>query len=258
MQNLIQDLVVNNLFAFILIFVRFGVAMMIMPGISDSFVPPTTRVLFAVGICFILTPVLAANLPTIPQNTGGLLELVVSESFIGLFIGSVMRILIAALDTAGSLVSMQSSLSNSTLFNPTSNAQTPILAGLYSSLGVTLIFATNLDHQMLGAVVDSYKLFPATAGFPDIGSMSETIVRSASLAFKVGTQLAIPFFVVGTLVQLGFGLLGRLMPQVQVFFLAMPVQIFLSLLIMMMALSATMLFWMNSYENVLTHSMIPE
>lgn len=258
MQNLIQDLIVNNVFAFILIFVRFGVAIMIMPGISDSFVPPTTRVWFAVAISFILTPFLAPNLPTIPQNTGGLLELVLSEMFIGIFIGSVMRILIASLDTAGSLVSMQASLSNSTLFDPTSNAQTPILSGLYSSLGVTLIFATNLHHEMLAAVVDSYKLFPATAGFPDVGSISETIVRSVSLAFKVGTQLAIPFLVVGTLIQIGFGLLGRLMPQVQVFFLAMPVQIFLSLLILMMALSATVMYWIGSYENVLTHSMIPE
>jgi flagellar biosynthetic protein FliR len=258
MQNVIQDLVVSNIFAFILIFVRFGVALMIMPGIGDSFVSPTIRLLFALAISFVLTPVLSTHLPPMPPGSGAFLALIVSEAFIGIFIGSVMRILISALDTAGTLVSMQSSLSNSTLFNPTTAAQVPILSAVYSSLGVTLIFVTDMDHQMLAAVVDSYKLFPPTSGFPDMGSVSETIVKTAVLAFRVGAQLAIPFLVVGTLVQVGFGLLGRLMPQVQVFFLAMPVQIFLSLLIMMMVISASIMYWLNGFETILSQSLILE
>ena len=258
MHNFLQELVVSNIFAFILIFVRFGVALMIMPGIGDSFVSPNIRLLFALAISFVLTPVLSTHLPPIPPGSAPLLMLIVSEAFIGIFIGTVMRILISSLDTAGTLVSMQSSLSNSTLFNPTTEAQVPILSAVYSSLGVTLIFVTGMDHQMLAAVVDSYKLFPATAGFPDMGSISETIVKTLVLAFKVGVQLAVPFLVVGTLIQVGFGLLGRLMPQVQVFFLAMPVQIFLSLLIMMMVISASIMYWMNGFDTILSQSLIPE
>ena len=258
MQNLLHDLIVSNIFAFILIFVRFGVAMMIMPGIGDSFVSPQVRLLFAVAISFVLTPVLSTHLPPLPSGSGALLVLIVSEAFIGIFIGTVMRILVSSLDTAGTLVSMQSSLSNSTMFNPTTEAQVPILSAVYSALGVTLIFVTGMDHQMLAAVVDSYKLFPATAGFPDIGSVSETIVKTIVLAFKVGVQLAVPFLIVGTLIQVGFGLLGRLMPQVQVFFLAMPVQIFLSLLIMSMVISASIMYWLNGFDTVLSQSLIPE
>ena len=258
MHNFLQELVVSNIFAFILIFVRFGVALMIMPGIGDSFVSPQVRLLFALAISFVLTPVLSTHLPPIPPGSAALLMLIVTEAFVGIFIGTVMRILISSLDTAGTLVSMQSSLSNSTLFNPTTEAQVPILSAVYSSLGVTLIFVTGMDHQMLAAVVDSYKLFPATAGFPDMGSVSETIVKTLVLAFKVGVQLAVPFLVVGTLIQVGFGLLGRLMPQVQVFFLAMPVQIFLSLLIMMMVISASIMYWMNGFDTILSQSLIPE
>lgn len=258
MHNVLQDLVVSNIFAFMLISVRFGLAIMLMPGIGDSFVPPTTRLLFAMGISFILTPVLATHLPPIPSDTGAFLALLVSEAFIGLFIGTIMRLLVTALDTAGTIVSAQSSLSSATMFNPQTTATAPILSAVYSSLGVTLIFATDMDHQMLAAVVNSYNAFPATGAFPDIGSVSETVVKTATLAFKIGAQLAIPFLIVGTLVQVGFGLLGRLMPQVQVFFLAMPVQIFLSLLIMMMVLSASIMYWLNGYETILSQSMIPE
>ena len=257
MQNFLQELIVGNIFAFLLIFVRFGVALMIMPGIGDSFVPPTMRLLFAVAISFVLTPVLASHLPSIPSNTGVLLTLLVSETFIGLFIGTVMRILVSALDTAGTIVSVQSGLSNATLFNPTTEAQTPIMSAVYSSLGVTLLLEADVHHQMLSAVVDSYKLFPASGAFPDMGSISEVISKTTTLAFKIGAQLAMPFLVVGTLVQVGFGILGRLMPQVQVFFLAMPVQIFLSLMILLLVLSASITYWLNGYETVLSQSLIP-
>ena len=258
MQNLLQELVVGNIFAFLLIFMRFGVALMIMPGIGDSFVNPSTRLLFALAISFVLTPVLSTHLPSIPSDTGLLIKLLVSEAFIGIFAGSVMRILMTALDTAGTIVSIQASLSNASLFNPSTQSETPIMSAVYSSLGVTLILVTDVHHQMLAAVVDSYKLFPATGVFPDMGSTSELISKMVALAFKVGAQIAVPFLVVGTLVQVGFGLLGRLMPQVQVFFLAMPVQIFLSLLMLLMTMSAGVMYWLNGYENVLTHSFSPE
>ena len=253
MQDFLQQLVVSNIFAFILIFVRFGVAMMIMPGIGDSFVSPQVRLLFAVAISFVLTPVLSSHLPTLPPGSFALLSMIVSEAFIGVFIGTVMRILVSALDTAGTLVSIQSSLSNSTMFNPTTEAQVPILSAVYSSLGVTLIFVTGMDHQMLAAVVDSYKLFPATAGFPDTGSVSETIVKTLVLAFKVGVQLAVPFLVVGTLVQVGFGLLGRLMPQVQVFLIALPLQILLSSILLVFVLSAVMAAWLKEFEAAMVY-----
>jgi flagellar biosynthetic protein FliR len=258
MHNFLQELVVNNIFAFLLIFMRFGVALMIMPGIGDTFIAANTRLLFAAAISFVLTPVLSTHLPAIPANTGVLIELLLSEVLIGIFIGLIMRIMMSALDTAGTIVSVQAGLSNASLFNPSTDAQTPIMSAVYSSLGVTLLLIADVHHQMLAAVVDSYRLFPASGGFPDMGSLSETISKTATLAFKVGAQLAVPFLVVGTLVQIGFGILGRLMPQVQVFFLAMPVQIFLSLIMLLLCLSASIMYWLNGYETILSQSLTPE
>lgn len=257
MQNFLQELVVGNIFAFLLIFMRFGTALMIMPGIGDSFVSAQMRLLFALAMSFVLTPVLSLHLPAIPANTGALITLLVSEAFIGLFIGTVMRILVSALDTAGSIVSVQAGLSNATLFNPSTEAQGSIMSAVYSSLGVTIMLATDFHHQMLAAVVDSYQLYPASGHFPDMGSLLETISKTVTAAFKIGAQISVPFLVVGTLVQIGFGLLGRLMPQLQVFFLAMPVQIFLSLLMLALALSAGVMYWLDSYETILTQSLIP-
>src|SRR4051812_47900789 len=100
MQSLLQDLIVGHVFAFLLIFMRLGTALMIMPGIGDTFVSPQLRLSFALGMGFVLTPFLAHNLPAPPAQAVVMVELLMTEAFIGLFIGTVMRIMIGALDTA--------------------------------------------------------------------------------------------------------------------------------------------------------------
>jgi flagellar biosynthesis protein FliR len=257
MQGFLQELIVGNVFAFLLIFMRFGTALMIMPGIGDSFVSPTIRLFFALSLSFVLTPFLSTHLPVMPSATGMMLALLVTEALIGIFIGTVMRILVSALDTAGSIVSMQTGLSNAILFNPATESQGSIISAIYSSLGVTLLLVTDMHHQMLGTVVDSYRLFPATGSLPDTGSMTQVITHMVLIAFKVGVQLTIPFIVVGMLMQIGFGVLGRLIPQIQVFFLAMPLQIFLGFVILIMTLSAGVMYWLRGYETVLIETLSP-
>ena len=254
MQNFLQELIIGNLFAFLLIFMRFGLAMMIMPGIGDSFVSVQVRLLFALAISFVLTPVLSPLLPAIPGNSGIFIMLLLSEAFIGLFIGTIMRIMVSALDTAGTIVSLQAGFSNATLFNPSTGSQSTIMSAVYSSLGVTILLVADIHHQMISAIVDSYQLFPATGIFPDTGSISEVIGKTVAISFKIGVQLAIPFLIVGTLMYIGLGLLGRLMPQLQVFFLAMPLQILLSLVVLFLVVSSGILYWQNEFESVMTQS----
>ncbi len=255
METLLQDLVVNNFFAFLLIFMRIGVALMIMPGIGDNFVTPQIRLLFALAISFVLAPFLMPNLPPLPAGNADLLALLLSEAFIGMFVGMVMRILISALDTAGAVASVQSGLSNAILFNPVTAGQGTILGAMYSALGVTLLFVTNMDHYMLATVVESYSLFPATGRWIDAGAALEAISQTVNIAFRVGVQMAIPFLIVGMILQFCFGLLGRLMPQIQVFFLALPAQIILSLIVMALCLSAGITFWLSAFDGVVTSAL---
>lgn len=258
MQTFLQDLIVGNIFAFLIIFMRFGTALMVMPGIGDGFVPPQVRLLFALALSFVLTPFLTAYLPAIPNGVGALSALLLSEAVIGIFIGTVMRILVAALDVAGTVVSVQAGLSNAFLFNPSTESQGSIMSAVYSSLGVTIMLTADLHHPMLASVVDSYQLYPANGAFLDTASASETIGKAITISFKIGVQIAIPFLIIGTLVQIGFGVLGRLMPQVQVFFLALPAQIILSLIILMMTLSAGIIYWMDGYQTILSQqSLLP-
>lgn len=244
---MLQEFLVSGVFAFIIIFVRFGTAMMIMPGIGDSFVPANIRLYIALGFSLALTPVLQQMVPSPIPAFGTLLVLIFIEFITGLFIGSIARILMMALDTAGMLISMASGISNAQVFNPSLAVQGSVFGAFLSVMGVTLLFVTNLHHLLLMGLVESYEMFPI-GGVPDTGSMAELMARAVSASFMTGFQIAIPFIVISLLLYIGMGVLSRLMPQMQVFMIAIPVQIMLALVTLAITLSASMLFFISRYE----------
>jgi len=169
------------------------------------------------------------------------------EFVIGLFIGTVARTLMAALDIAGMIISMTSGLANAQVFNPSLASQGSIAGAFLSMTGAALLFVTNMHHMLLYGLVSSYEMFPL-GSIPETGSMAELFVKAFAASFQIGFQISIPFVVVAMLLYIGMGVLSRVMPQVQVFILALPVQIMLSMLTLSMILSTAMLFWLDQFE----------
>jgi flagellar biosynthetic protein FliR len=106
-------------------------------------------------------------------------------------------------------------------------------------LGITMIFATDLHYLIIGALNDSYRLF--APGTPLLtGDVAQLITRTVAGAFSIGIQLSAPFLVFGLLFNLGLGILSRLMPQMQVFFIGLPLSILLGFLILLVVVGAMM------------------
>ena len=247
----IEEFMVSGVFAFMLIFVRLGTAMMIMPGIGDSFVPRNIRLMMVLGMSFVLTPVVQVFIPSPIPALPVLFSLIMMEFVIGLFIGTVARVFMIALDVAGMIISMTSGLANAQVFNPSLASQGSITGAFLSMTGAVLLFVTNMHHMLIYGLVESYHMFPV-GGVPDTGSMAEMMSRAFAASFLVGFQIATPFVVVAMLLYIGMGVLSRLMPQVQVFILALPVQIMLSMLTLSLVVSAAMLFWLTKFEAGMT------
>lgn len=244
---MIQDLLPINIFAFFLVFARIGSALMVLPGFGDAYVAPRFRLLIALAITLVVTPVVGADLPPMPDAPVSLLLVLGGEIAVGVFLGLLARLLMAALQIAGMIVAFQSSLANALTTDPVSAQQGALAGSFLSVIGLLVIFVTDLHHVMLRAVVDSYALFePGT--LPPVADFAEAMARTVSKSFGLGLKIAAPFVVVGIVFNLSVGLLARLMPQVQVFFIAMPLQIGLGFLVLGFTLSAAML--------VLTDSMV--
>ena len=178
----VEEFLVTGVFAFLLIFVRLGTALMIMPGIRDSFVSTNIRLLMALAMSFVLMPIVQTYMPSPIPAFPILISLIMMEFVIGLFIGTIARILMAALDTAGMVISMTSGLANAQVFNPSLATQGSIAGAFLSMTGVVLLFVTNMHHMLIYGLVESYQMFPVGA-VPDSGSMAELVSRAFSSAF---------------------------------------------------------------------------
>lgn len=248
---LLEEYLTSSILAFILVFVRLGTAMMILPGIGDSFTPRNIRLYMALAISVVLTPFLQRYIPAEIPSSAMLFTLITMEFIIGLFFGTIARIFMTALDTAGMVVSLSTGLANAQLFNPIMAGQGSIMGAFLSVTGVVLLFAANLHHLLIYGIVDSYEGFPV-GGIPDVGSMAELVTRSVSSSFLIGVQIGAPFLIVGLLIYISMGVLTRLMPQIQVFILALPLQILLGFVTMSLVLSTALFFWLGRYEEAMT------
>lgn len=250
MEETLQNFMAQGVFAFMVTFVRIGAALTIMPGIGDSYVPQNIRLYIALGISLVLMPLVSPFLPSHMPDTAGLLVLMGSEFIIGIFIGTVARIFMLALDTAGMIISMQSGLGNAQVFNPSMATQGSLVGVLMSVTGVVLILATNLHHLLIYGLLGSYDVFPVGT-LPGSGDMANMISKAIVGSFAVGLQIAAPFIVLSLMLYIGMGVLSRLMPQVQVFMLSLPLQIILSLVTLVLMLSAGLLFWLAKFEETM-------
>lgn len=247
MSSLLETFLATQVLAFILTFVRMGTAIMIMPGLGDSFVPERVRLLIALGISFVMFPLTLSYMPAQVPGTFMLLSLIVMEFIVGLFFGTIARVFMTALDTAGMVISTQSGLGNAQVFNPSMATQGSLVGAFLSVTGVLVLFATDLHHLLIAGLIESYELFPVGV-IPDQGSMAEMLARTVSSSFAIGVKIGAPFLVLTMLIYVGMGVLSRLMPQIQVFLLALPLQILLSILTLMLVLSAIFMYWATQFE----------
>ena len=252
----LQTLIAGNLFAWLLVFTRVGAAMMVMPVFGDQFVPTQVRLLLALIISVIVTPVLLPQLPHEPASVLSLFLLLAGEILIGVFIGSLARLMFGALEVAGMIIAMQTGLSNAFVFNPSLATQGSLPGSLLSWLALLLILITNLHHLLIMAVVRSYETFQPGAPVP-VNDFAQSVTRLVADSFMIGVEMAAPFLATGLVFALALGVMARLAPQMQVFFVFMSAQIAYGLFLFAITVSAMMTFWLRHFEGTLIQFLSP-
>jgi len=253
---MLQNLLPAETFTYLLVFARIGTAIALLPGFGESYVSPRIRLLLALAITVLLTPLLKDQLPPLPGSPNKLLLLVGGEGLVGLFIGAVARMLLAALATGGAILAFSSGLANAMLFNPMLSDQGALPGVFLSILGLLAIFVTDTHHLMIMALLDSYSLFQVGGSVP-FGDFSDILAQLLAGSFRMGMQIASPFLLYGLVFYVGMGLLARLMPQMPIFFVALPIQILLGLCTMLITFPATILWFLNYYQTTFSRILLP-
>ena len=244
---MLSQLAAADLFSLLLVFARIGSAIMLLPGFGEVYVSGRIRLIIALALTLVITPVVSATLPKLPAGALELFLLIGSEALIGLFLGALARLLVSSLHVAGVVIGYQSSLANAQLFDPGTAQQGSLIGTFLNVLGIFLIFIANLHHLMLLALIDSYTLFAPGAPIP-IGDFAEMASRLLGQSFALALKIAAPVMVIGLIFYLGLGLLARLMPQVQVFFIAIPLQTALGFFLLALTMTAGMTLFLGTFE----------
>src|ERR1700752_4705192 len=235
--------------AFILMFARIGTMIMLLPGLGEMSVPVRVRLTIALVLTFVLFPLHRAGYTIDLRSPGPVIIALGQELAVGVVLGLTARLTISALQVAGSIIAQQLGLGFVTTVDPTQGQQGVIVGNFLTILGITLIFATDLHHLVIAGLHESYALFQP-GEVPLAGDVAALITRSTAAAFRIGVQLSGPFLVFGLLFNLGLGVLSRLMPQMQVFFVGMPLSILVAFIAFLLVIGAMMATFLGFLEGV--------
>ncbi len=218
-------------FTFMMVLCRCGAAIMLLPGFADDGAPVQVRMGLTLAITILLLPGVAPSLPPQPNSLTSLTGLICNELFAGGFLGWLARVITLSLPAAGQVISLATGMSS--VLQPDANfgAQTAGIGRLFGVAAPVLVLASGAWRAPLSALAGSYAAWPAGAAMPTADIM-ETMIRAVAIHFGLALRLASPFLLIGMVWQMGLGLLSRLVPQLQIYFAALPGQVLGGLLLL--------------------------
>jgi flagellar biosynthetic protein FliR len=241
--------------SFMLVFARIGAMVMLLPGFGETNIPVRVRLGIALALTLIILPLHRNAYQISMTSMAPLLVMMFHEIVIGVVLGATARVTLAALAVAGSVIAQQLGLGFVTSVDPTQGQQGVLIGNFLTILGLTLLFATDTHYLIIEALSASYTIFAPGELMPS-GDIASLATRAFAGAFKIGIQLSAPFIVFGLVFNLGLGVLARLMPQMQVYFVGVPLSIMVGFLIFALVLTAMMGTYLNYFIGVM-HELTP-
>jgi flagellar biosynthetic protein FliR len=240
---------------FMLVFARIGAMVMLLPGFGETNIPARVKLSIALLLTLIILPLHRAAYQVDMTSLTPLLVLMLHEIVVGIVLGATARVTLSALQVAGSVIAQQLGLGFVTAVDPTQGQQGLLIGNFLTILGLALLFATDSHYLVISALNESYRIFSPGEVFPS-GDVAALATRAFAAAFKIGLQLSAPFLVFGLVFNIGLGILARLMPQMQVYFVGVPLSILAGFLILGLVISALMGAFLDYFIGVM-HQLTP-
>ncbi|MBQ4875067.1 MAG: flagellar biosynthetic protein FliR [Rickettsiaceae bacterium H1] len=171
------------------------------------------------------------------------------EGLIGIVIGISINVLFRSIHIAGMIIGMQSGLSQATFFNPSNSDQENIITKFLILLVITLMFSTNTYMIIIASIVNSYNFFPPII---EIEKYADVIVNSISNGFELAVKTSLPVVIICTLIYFASGIIGKLIPYIQVFFIVIPLQICIGMIIIFLTISGLIIWFIENYNMLIT------
>jgi flagellar biosynthetic protein FliR len=248
-NELLRQLAGNELVGFILVLARVTPLFVIAPLFSSQIIPPHVRGIIAVGISIGLAPI-ALHGQHVPSDPLALLGLVVEGVLVGLGFAFTLAVLMGAIESAGSVIDVLSGFSYGQLINPMNNQESAVIARFYSLVGTLIFLVIDGDAWTIRGLARTFQLVPLTSG-PRLESLVGGAEQVFTTVFASALEVAAPVLVALLITDVAFGVVSRVVPQLNVFAVGFPTKVAVALLVV----GASLPFTANWISNQLTVSV---
>lgn len=221
-----------NIILFMAIFTRLSGLFTSAPLFSTYPIPAQVKVWLAALIAFILFPIVQYNTTfVVPTNVPALSLILFKEFLIGYAIGFCANIMFVGIELGVNTFAIQMGLSADQALNPTSGGQSPVITQAYTYLASMLFIATGAHRWLFAALYNSFHSMPIGYTFNISPQFIEQVVIISGQIFKVGLEIALPIFGVLFITDVLLGFTSKMMPQMNIFMVSLPLKIYLGLLL---------------------------
>ena len=251
--DLIALLSPQNLIIFVVVLTRLSGMMTTAPLISTYPIPIQLKVWFMAAVSFIMLPMVMAKINFVmPTNIPELSIILIKEFMIGYIAGFVANIVFISVEISADLISMQMGLTAAQALNPMTGDTSPILSQAYTILAAMIFIGLNGYQWIFSAVYKSFQVLPPGYDVTISGLLVHNVLYITSQIFIIGLSIALPVFSVLFITDVLLGFVSKMMPKMNIFMVAMPLKIYIGILLFIMMLQPMSSYIATLFEKYLS------
>ena len=243
----------ESIIIFILVLSRITGMLATAPLISTFSMPMQLKVGLGALSAFILYPFVLQATPNFvaPRDLISLSILLCKETAVGVLIGFSMSLIFTAVEIGGQILSIQMGLAIANALDPVTKQHTPIVGQFYLFIASIVFLSLNGPHWLFTTVYDSYNSIPVGIDFSFSGQMTQQLLYFAGQLFLIAFSIIIPIFSVLFIKTILMGIVAKIMPQMNVFMVLMPAQIYVGLVLMLLLMPSTAIYLSKLFNELL-------
>ncbi len=228
-DSLMHQIGPGQVLGFFLVLARISPLFVLAPLFSSKILPAQVKGIVAIALSMGLTPV-AMHGTTVPSGILQIAGLFICNLLVGLGFSLAVSVVFAAVTSAGAVLDVISGFSYGALINPFDGNQGGVLTNLYSIVGLALFIAIGGDAWMLRGIARTFTILPLTRA-PAISSLTAGVDADVATVFVSALEIAAPAMLALLITDVSFGMVSRVVPQLNVFAVGFPLKIGVALLV---------------------------
>ena len=228
-ETLMHTLGAGHVVGFFLVLARIAPLFVIAPLFSSKLLPTQVKTIVALGIAVGLTPI-AVHGHAVPSGVLPIVALMAVNMLVGLGFSMAVAVVFSAVEAAGELLDVLSGFSYGALINPMDGQSGGVLTSLYGLVGLALFIAVGGDAWTLRGIARTLTLVPLTSA-PNLTTLTGGVVAEAGSMFTGAIEIAAPAILALLITDIAFGMVSRVVPQVNIFGVGFGLKVGVALLV---------------------------